>query len=198
MLSKKQQIGKRLFDLIFSFIGILLFFFPVVLLILLTTILNRQCGLFTQQRVGQYGNIFKMYKITTMKSHNEENFVTTINDSRITFIGRFLRRSKLDELPQLFNVFIGNMSFVGPRPDVVGYADKLEGEDRVILSVKPGITGPATLKYHNEELLLAKQSDPKEYNDTVIWKEKVQINRLYVENWSFLGDLKSIFNTIFT
>jgi len=198
MLSKKQQIGKRLFDLIFSFIGILLFFFPVVLLILLTTILNRQCGLFTQQRVGQYGNIFKMYKITTMKSHNEENFVTTINDSRITFIGRFLRRSKLDELPQLFNVFIGNMSFVGPRPDVVGYADKLEGEDRVILSVKPGITGPATLKYRNEELLLAQQSDPKEYNDSVIWKEKIRINRSYVENWSFLRDLNYIFKTIFT
>jgi len=198
MLSKKQQIGKRLFDLTFSLIGVIIFFLPVLFLISLVALLTQKFGLFTQQRVGQYGNIFKMYKIRTMKSHRDENFITTVNDSRITMIGKFLRRSKLDELPQLYNVFIGNMSFVGPRPDVVGYADKLKGEDRIILSVKPGITGPATLKYRNEESLLAQHANPKEYNDTVIWKEKIKINKLYVQNWSFLGDLNSIFKTIFT
>ena len=162
MLSKKQQIGKRLFDLTFSLIGVIIFFLPVLFLISLVALLTQKFGLFTQQRVGQYGNIFKMYKIRTMKSHRDENFITTVNDSRITMIGKFLRRSKLDELPQLYNVFIGNMSFVGPRPDVVGYADKLKGEDRIILSVKPGITGPATLKYRNEESLLAQHANPKE------------------------------------
>ena len=95
------------------------------------------------------------------------------------------------------NVLIGNMSFVGPRPDVIGYADKLADDDRIIVSVKPGITGPATLKYRNEEKLLALQLNPKEYNDTIIWKEKIKINKRYVENWSFLGDLKSIFKTFF-
>jgi len=198
MLSKKQQIGKRLFDLTFSFIGIIIFLFPILFLICLVSLLTRKFGLFVQSRVGQNADVFTMYKIRTMRPHKDENFITTVNDSRITMIGKFLRSSKLDELPQLYNVFIGNMSFVGPRPDVVGYADKLKGEDRIILLVKPGITGPATLKYRNEESLLAQHANPKDYNDTVIWREKIKINKLYVENWSFLGDLNYIIKTIFT
>jgi lipopolysaccharide/colanic/teichoic acid biosynthesis glycosyltransferase len=123
--------------------------------------------------------------------------MTSLNDPRITPLGKFLRKYNFDELPQLFNVLIGDMSFVGPRPDVKGYADKLIGDDRIILSVKPGITGPATLKFKNEDRLLSQQKDPKKYNDTVIWKEKVKINKLYVENWSLLGDLNYIVKTIF-
>ncbi len=197
MLSKKQQIVKRLFDFTFSFIGIILCLVPILTLILIATVSTKKFGLFSQKRIGQYAKIFTMYKIRTMRVQSHENFVTTAKDPRITFDGKFLRASKLDELPQLFNVLIGNMSFVGPRPDVIGYADKLEGEDRIVLSVKPGITGPATLKYKNEEELLAQQVNPKEYNDTVIWKEKVKINREYIKNWSFLGDLNYIFKTIF-
>ena len=132
-----------------------------------------------------------------MNSNKKNNTtVTTINDSRITRLGKFLRKYKLDELPQLFNVLKGEMSFVGPRPDVKGFADKLEGNDSIILSVKPGITGPATLFFKNEELLLAKQQNIEEYNKTVIWPKKVELNRLYVENYSFKKDIYYIFKTI--
>jgi lipopolysaccharide/colanic/teichoic acid biosynthesis glycosyltransferase len=123
--------------------------------------------------------------------------VTTGKDQRITSLGRFWRKSKIDELPQLINVLKGDMSFVGPRPDVPGYADRLEGNDRVVLSVRPGITGPATLKYRDEEALLAEQNDPQKYNDEVLWLDKVRLNREYVENWSFLGDLRYIWETVF-
>ena len=191
MLSKKQQIVKRLFDVVFSFIAICIFFIPTLILILIATLSTKEFGLFSQPRVGQHAKLFIMYKIKTMKS--SENF----DETRITRIGKLLRMSKLDELPQLFNVLIGDMSFVGPRPDIEGYADKLKGDDRIILSVKPGITCPATLKYRNEAAILAAQENQLEYNDTVIWKEKIKMNKAYVKNWSFLGDLKSIFKTIF-
>jgi len=198
MLSKKQQIVKRIFDLVFSFIGIVIFLLPILILIVISTISTKKFGLFSQRRVGQHARMFTMYKIRTMRCHHDENFITTANDQRITSVGKYLRNHKLDEIPQLYNVLIGNMSFVGPRPDVVGYADKLKNNDRIILSVKPGITGPATLKFRNEEELLAQQANPKEYNDTVIWNQKIKINRTYIENWTFLGDLKSIFDTIFS
>ena len=107
------------------------------------------------------------------------------------------RKHKLDELPQLLNVFKGDMSLVGPRPDVAGYADALIGKDRVILDVRPGITGPATLKYKNEEALLMEQEDPQTYNDLVIWKDKVEINKNYLENWSLIGDIRIIIKTFF-
>jgi lipopolysaccharide/colanic/teichoic acid biosynthesis glycosyltransferase len=198
MLSKKQQIVKRIFDLVFSFIGIIIYFLPILILILIATISTKKFGLFSQKRVGQYAALFTMYKIRTMRFYSDENFVTTAKDPRVTFVGKFLRASKLDELPQIYNVLIGNMSFVGPRPDVIGYVDELKGDDRIVLCVKPGITGPATLKYRNEEELLAQQINPKEYNDTVIWKEKVKINKTYIKNWSFFGDLNYIFKTIFS
>jgi len=123
--------------------------------------------------------------------------VTTAGDARITPIGRFLRRYKLDELPQLINVLRGDMSLVGPRPDVAGFADMLTGSDRMILSVRPGITGPATLKYRNEEELLASVSDPEAYNRNVIWPDKVRINREYVQHFRLRDDLRYIWLTIF-
>jgi lipopolysaccharide/colanic/teichoic acid biosynthesis glycosyltransferase len=123
--------------------------------------------------------------------------VTTAHDVRITPVGRFLRRAKLDELPQLINVLKGDMSFVGPRPDVPGFADALTGEDRVILSVRPGITGPATLRYRDEESLLAGAEHPEQYNREVLWPDKVRLNREYVRQWSFRGDMVYIWRTIF-
>jgi lipopolysaccharide/colanic/teichoic acid biosynthesis glycosyltransferase len=127
---------------------------------------------------------------------NNGSTVTTANDKRITKSGRFFRRYKIDELPQLINVLKGDMSFVGPRPDVPGYADKLEGEDRIILTIKPGITGPATLKYKNEEEILAKVEDPVKYNNEVIWPDKVKINKEYIKNWSLKKDIEYILKTI--
>jgi lipopolysaccharide/colanic/teichoic acid biosynthesis glycosyltransferase len=122
--------------------------------------------------------------------------VTTGRDRRITWLGRIWRKTKIDELPQLINVLKGNMSFVGPRPDVPGYADRLQGDDRIVLSVRPGITGPATLKYRDEEALLADQDDPERYNNEVLWLDKVRINREYVESWSFWQDIRYILKTI--
>ena len=133
-----------------------------------------------------------------MTKSDDISQITLKDDPRITTFGKFLRRYKLDEVPQLFNVIWGDMSLVGPRPDVPGYADKLKGADRVILEVRPGITGLATLKYKNEEALLSLQSDPKRYNDEVIWKDKVEINKKYIENWSMTGDLRIILKTFFS
>ncbi len=153
---------------------------------------------FKQERVGQYGEPFKIYKIRTMRIQNHNNnFVTTADDDRILPFGKFLRRTKLDEIVELVNVLKGDMSLVGPRPDVAGYADKLTGEDRKILELRPGITGPASLKYINEEELLAKVDDPKKYNDEIIYPDKVKINLEYYYNRTFWGDIKIIFNTIF-
>ena len=154
--------------------------------------------LFLQERIGQYGKPFKIYKIRTMRIQNHNNnFVTTADDDRILPFGKFLRKTKLDEIVELVNVLKGDMSLVGPRPDVAGYADKLTDEDRKILELRPGITGAASLKYINEEELLAKVDDPKKYNDEIIYPDKVKINLEYYYNRTFWGDIKIIFNTIF-
>ena len=155
--------------------------------------------IFKQERVGQFGRIFNIYKIRTMKTNDENNnnFVTTANDNRILPFGKWLRRTKFDEIVELINVLKGEMSLVGPRPDVKGYADKLEGEDRKILELRPGITGPASLKYINEEEILARVSNPQQYNDEVIFPDKVKINLDYYYNRSFWGDIRIILNTIF-
>ncbi len=162
----------------------------------MATLSTKKFGLFSQQRVGRNAKLFLMYKIRTMTGDHQGPSISALNRSRITSFGKILRRTNLDELPQLFNVFIGNMSLVGPRPDVSGYADKLVGDERVILSVRPGITGPATLKYKNEEKLLSMQRDPKEYNDKIIWKEKIKMNKQYIENWSLLYDIQCIIKTV--
>ena len=197
-LNNKQLLLKRLFDLFLSFFGIFIFSIPILIFFVISTISTRKFGLYTQKRVGQHGNLFTMLKIRTMTGEENGNYITMLNDTRITSFGRFLRKFKLDEIPQIFNVLFGTMSFVGPRPDVKGYADLLRGEDRIILSVKPGITGPATLKFKDEESLLEKQENPKKYNDEVIWKEKIKINKKYIENWTFIGDVKYILKTIFS
>ena len=197
MLSQEQQITKRGFDIIFSFFGLIICFIPVLILIIFATISTKRFGLFFQKRVGQHAKLFKIFKIRTMKHPYDDNFITLRDDPRLTKVGKIFKKYNLDELPQLFNVLNGDMSFVGPRPDVTGYADLLQGDDRIILSVRPGITGPATLQFKNEEDILAKQKDPKKYNDSVIWKEKVRINKEYITNWTLLGDINYLFKTIF-
>lgn len=152
---------------------------------------------FSQNRVGKNGAIFKIRKFRTMAMGSSGSSVTVSGESRITPWGAFLRRYKLDELPQLWNVLIGEMSFVGPRPDVPGFADKLEGDDRDILRMRPGITGLASLKYRNEEVLLSSVSDPIKYNETVIFPDKVRINLIYYRQYSLLMDFNIIFATLF-
>ena len=154
-------------------------------------------AIFRQKRVGQHGKLFTMYKFRTMTPDHGGTSISVKGENRITPIGAFLRKHKLDELPELWNVLIGDMSLVGPRPDVPGYADKLTGNDREILKLKPGITGPASIKYANEEDLLARQDDPVRYNDEVIFPDKVQINREYLRNRSFWRDVGYIWRTVF-
>jgi len=193
VISKKQLLQKRAFDFLLSVLLLLILIVPIVFLVLLSTLDSKQFGIFSQLRVGQNGNLFRIYKLRTLK--NETHKLGQLNTSATKF-GKFLRNSKLDELPQLYNVLIGDMSFVGPRPDVPGFADKLTGEDRIILIVKPGVTGPATIKYKDEERLLANQIDPETYNRTIIWVDKVEINKKYVLNWSFYLDLNFITKSI--
>ena len=196
-LNKRQQFVKRVFDLFFSLLGLVIFITPILILMIFAGFSTKKFGLFSQVRVGEKGKLFKIYKIRTMKVHiPKEDFITLKNDDRITPFGKLLRKFKLDELPQLFNVLIGQMSLVGPRPDVPGYADKLKGNDRIILTVKPGITGPATIKFKDEEDLLSKQKNPKKYNDEVIWPEKVKLNKQYIQEWSLFNDIKCIVKTI--
>ncbi|MCF6279972.1 MAG: sugar transferase [Flavobacteriaceae bacterium] len=195
-MTKNQQIVKRIFDLFFAIIGLLIFAIPMLLLIVLASISTKSFGIFSQSRVGKDAKLFMLYKIKSMRPNTSKIHVTTANDMRVTGFGKFLRKSKLDELPQLYNVLIGNMSFVGPRPDVEGYADTLEGEDRIILSIKPAITGPATIKFSDEEIVLAQQENPLEYNDTVLWPQKVAINKEYIKNWSLAKDIGYIFKTV--
>jgi lipopolysaccharide/colanic/teichoic acid biosynthesis glycosyltransferase len=196
-LSATQAFAKRSFDVVLACIGLLLTGWLILLAWLLATIDTRSNGLFMQERVGRHGKPFTLVKIRTMRPvAGEGTHVTTATDPRITRLGRFLRATKIDELPQLVNVLTGSMSFVGPRPDVPGFADRLAGDDRIILAVRPGITGPATLKYRHEEQLLAGQADPESYNRDVIYPDKVHINKEYVRNWSFRGDLAYILRTV--
>lgn len=179
-------------------LGGLLLLWPVLLVCAILIRIKMPGGpvIFKQRRVGQYGQLFTMYKFRTMKVNHSGGTVSVQGESRITPLGAKLRKYKLDELPELWNVLIGDMSLVGPRPDVPGYADKLEGEDRRILLLKPGITGVASLKYRNEEELLAEQNDPQKYNDEVLFPDKVKINIEYLDNWSFGFDIKIITYTI--
>jgi len=188
---------KRVFDIIFSFLGILLTA-PIILLAwIIASIETKSNGMFIQKRVGKDAKLFNVYKIKTMKQlQGIDTTITSADDIRITKSGKFFRDTKIDELPQLFNVLIGDMSFVGPRPDVEGYADKLEGDDKIILSIRPGITGPASLKYKNEEEILSKQDDPEWYNDNIIWPDKVKINKEYIKNWSLKKDIEYIIKTV--
>ena len=190
------MIFKWLFDRIMAFMG-LLFLWPVLLVVaVLIKIQMPGPVFFIQKRVGRNGTLFACHKFRSMTIGHGGSSVSVAGESRITPLGAKLRKYKLDELPELWDVLIGNISFVGPRPDVPGYADKLKGDDRIILNLRPGITGPATLKYRNEEELLATVENPIKYNDEVIYPDKVRLNRYYAEHYSFIDDIKMIFCTI--
>ena len=193
---EKMRMLKYLFDRLAALCGLLVVW-PVLLVIaLLIKIKMPGPVFFVQQRVGRGGNLFACHKFRSMTVGHNGSSVSVAGEARITPLGAILRKYKLDELPELWDVFIGNMSFVGPRPDVPGYADKLQGADRIVLSLRPGITGPATLKYRNEEELLATVDNPQKYNDEVIYPDKVRINRYYAEHYSFAKDIQMIFCTI--
>ena len=196
---------KWLFDKLASLFGLL--FLSPVLLVVAILIKVKMPGpvLFCQKRVGQYGKLFTVYKFRSMTVKAEASVASRDSDAtsiasteqnRITPLGEKLRRYKLDELPELWNVLKGDMSFVGPRPDVPGYADQLQGEERDILKLKPGITGPASLKYRNEEELLASVDNPAQYNDEVIFPDKVKLNLYYLKHYSFIKDIQMIVCTV--
>lgn len=197
-LTLRQRMLKRTMDLMIS-VPLLIVLLPILLIAwLAATISTRQNGFFVQRRIGLDGAEFPLLKIRSMRAIPGYNTtVTTGQDPRITRIGRFLRKTKLDEFPQLINVIVGHMSLVGPRPDVAEYSGTLTGEDRIVLSVRPGITGPASLAFRDEEEILAGQGSPDQYNRRVIWPEKVAINRRYIARWSLGQDLVLLFKTAF-
>ena len=188
---------KLLLDKTAAFFGLLLLS-PVLLVVTILIRLKMPGGpvIFRQQRVGRHGKLYTIYKFRTMTTGHQGSSVSVAGEARITPLGAVLRRYKIDELPELWNVLMGDMSLVGPRPDVPGYADKLVGDDREILLLRPGITGPASLKYRNEEELLATVDNPQEYNDTVIYPDKIRINRYYLHHYSFWKDIQMIICTV--
>jgi lipopolysaccharide/colanic/teichoic acid biosynthesis glycosyltransferase len=180
---------KRLFDLFFSVMGLLFSCGFIALFYVLASLDTRQNGIFSQQRIGQFGKPFIIYKLRTFGR-------STVHP--VSKFGAFLRNSKIDELPQLWNILIGQMSFVGPRPDIAGYYDLLEGENRKILELKPGLTSMASIKYAKEEEILALQNNPLEYNDTIIFPDKIKMNLEYYYTNSVRGDIKIIWKTVFS
>ena len=192
------MIAKIIFDKLFSILG-LICLAPVMLVVSILIRIKMPGGpvIYRQQRVGQYGKLFTVFKFRSMNVAGEgRTSIASEEEDRITPLGKTLRRYKLDELPELWNVLKGDMSFVGPRPDVPGYADKLKGKDRDILQLKPGITGPASLKYRQEEDLLNSVTNPQEYNDKVIYPDKVRLNLYYLEHYSFFKDIEMIVCTV--
>jgi lipopolysaccharide/colanic/teichoic acid biosynthesis glycosyltransferase len=197
-IPRAAQAAKRLLDFSASLVGLLLTGWIIVLAALVARFETGEPGIFVQSRIGRHGRPFDLYKIRTMKSTaGKATTVTTRDDPRITKSGRFFRTTRIDELPQLYNVLVGEMSLVGPRPDVAGFADRLEGAERAILSLRPGITGPATLAYRDEEALLAAVDDPEAYNRDVVFPDKVRINLDYIRQYSLAGDFRYIFRTLF-
>ena len=189
---------KRLFDFITSLIGLLVLAPIFIIVSLLVKMSSVGPVFFVQKRIGKNGKIFQMIKFRSMSViQNSNSTISFRGDIRITKVGAFLRKLKLDELPELWNVLKGDMSLVGPRPDVCGYADNLKGEDRKILELRPGITGVASLKYYDEEDFLATQDNPLKFNDEVIYPDKVRLNLDYYYNNNLWIDIKIIFATIF-
>lgn len=188
---------KSVVDFTASLVGLLILF-PFLLIVALLIKIRMPGGpvLFTQKRVGKGGRLFTMYKFRSMTVSHSGSSVSIKGESRITPLGNLLRTYKIDELPELWNVLRGDMSLVGPRPDVPGYADRLQGKEREILKLKPGITGPASLKYREEEELLAQQADPQRYNDEILFPDKVRINLNYLKHRSFGLDIKIIIYTL--
>lgn len=188
---------KYIFDRVAALLGLLLIWWLlIVVAVLIKVKMPGGPAIFKQTRIGRHGKPFTIFKFRTMTVGHGGSSVSVSGESRITPLGAVLRKYKIDELPELWNVLVGDMSFVGPRPDVPGYADRLQGDDREVLELRPGITGPASLKYRNEEELLAAVDTPQEYNDTVIYPDKVRINRYYLHNYSFVSDIKMILCTV--
>ena len=212
------MILKWIFDRLVSLIGLLLLWPILMIVAILIKVKMPGPVLFVQKRVGKDGKLFDCHKFRSMKVDHGGSTVSVAGESRITPLGAKLRHYKLDELPELWDVFIGNMSFVGPRPDVPGYADALKGEDREVLKLRPGITGPATMKYRDEEEQIAefisemkneelrmKNGIPADYsdeqvavwyNDTVLYPDKVRLNRYYLHHYSFIKDIQMIVYTV--
>ena len=202
---------KWLFDRVVSFVGLLILW-PVLLFVAILVKIRMPDGpvFFVQKRVGRNGELFNCHKFRTMTVNHGGSTVSVAGDSRITPLGAKLRHYKIDELPGLWDVLTGKMSFVGPRPDVPGYADRLTGSDRDVLKLRPGITGPATLKYRLEDEMIAEyvkkqqekgdarsaQEIANEYNDTVIYPDKVRLNSYYYRHYSFIADLQMLFCTV--
>ncbi len=202
---------KFIFDRLMALIGLAVLW-PVLAVVAVLVRVKMPEGpvIFRQKRVGKGGKLFTCHKFRTMTVKHNGSTVSVAGDSRITPLGAKLRHYKLDELPGLWDVLVGNMSFVGPRPDVPGYADQLKGDDREVLKLRPGITGPATLKYRLEDEMISDyvaekqaagdtrptQVIAEEYNDTVIFPDKVRINRYYLHHYSFIKDIQMIFCTI--
>ena len=188
---------KRSFDIIASLLGLLIL--SPVFLVIAIQIKRIMPGpvIFCQERAGRLGKPFRIYKFRTMNLSNTKSTVSVKGENRITPFGAFLRKHKLDELLELWNVLKGDMSLVGPRPDMPEYANLLIGEEEHILELRPGITGPASLKFANEEELLASVPDPQRYNDEVIWPIKIKINLAYYYQRSFFGDIYLILQSLF-
>ena len=205
------MILKWIFDRVVALFG-LLCLWPVLLVVVIMVKVKMPGGpvFFVQKRVGKDGKLFLCHKFRTMTVNHNGSTVSVAGDSRITLFGATLRHYKLDELPGLWDVLMGNMSFVGPRPDVPGYADRLEGDERDVLKLRPGITGPATLKYRLEDEMIAEyvvkrqaegdtrsmQEIATEYNDNVIYPDKVRLNCYYYRHYSFYKDIEMIFATV--
>ena len=205
------MILKRIFDRLMALVGLLLLW-PVLLVMAILIRVKMPGGpaFFCQKRVGKDGRLFTCHKFRSMTVKHNGSSVSVAGDSRITPFGAKLRHYKLDELPELWDVLIGNMSFVGPRPDVPGYADLLQGDDRKVLKLRPGITGPATLKYRLEDEMISEyvakkqaegdvrpmQEIATEYNDKVIYPDKVRLNCYYYRHYSFWKDIEMIFATV--
>jgi len=205
------MIIKTIFDRLVALIGLFVLW-PVLLIVAILVKVKMPGGpvIFKQKRVGKDGKLFTCHKFRTMTVKHSGSTVSVAGDNRITSLGAKLRHYKLDELPGLWDVLVGNMSFVGPRPDVPGYADQLKGSDREVLKLRPGITGPATLKYRLEDEMISEYVTKKqaagdtrpvqviaeEYNDKVIYPDKVRINLYYLHHYSFIKDIKMIFCTV--
>lgn len=177
--------GKRIFDIVLSLIALIPLSAVIFLFWFVVRLTSGGGGFYTQVRVGRFGNNFIIYKIRSMDT-----------SGLVTPIGRFIRKYKIDELPQLYNILIGDMSFVGPRPDIPGYYDRLTGNERCLLNLRPGLTGPASIKYAEEEYLLQKAAHPQQYNDEVIFPDKIRLNLIYYNNQSLLMDIKLIICTL--
>ncbi|MCM2301295.1 MAG: sugar transferase [Flavobacteriaceae bacterium] len=196
MISNKQKITKRIFDIIIASIGIVICMIPIFVLVIIASFSTQSFGIYVQKRIGQFQKPFYLLKIRSMRINHDINTFTSLDDHRITKFGHFLRRYKLDELPQFFNVLIGNMSVVGPRPDVEAMLNYLTEAQKLIFQMKPGLVSSATLAYLNEDDLLSKEVDAKEYYLTTIWPQKVQLNLDYAQNWSLNLDFIIIIKCI--